>query len=61
MSKRERCRKVLYQIDNGHQHGRYEARTPANAVAQFRRRFGLTLQTDHETGGWKGVSVKVLP
>jgi hypothetical protein len=30
-------------------------------VAKFRRRFpDLTLQTDHETGGWKYVSAEVL-
>lgn len=60
MSKRERSRQVTYRVVGHNKAGIFTARTPANAVAQFRRRFCLTLQTDPETGGWKGVSVEVL-
>lgn len=45
-------------------HGTFLARYAAGAVAGFRRRFGtrlaqrkLAIKTDHETGGWKGISV----
>lgn len=34
------------------------ARTRGNAVHKYHR--GHTLQTDHETGGWKGVSAEVV-
>jgi hypothetical protein len=36
------------------------ARTRGHAVKQFRRDRMVTLQTDHETGGWKGVSAEVM-
>jgi hypothetical protein len=36
------------------------ARTRGHAVKQFRQGRMVTLQTDHETGGWKGVSAEVM-
>lgn len=51
--------KVTYKLSHAHT---CTARTRGHAVAQFRRRFfDVTLQTDHETGGWKYVSAEVLP
>ena len=35
------------------------ARTRGHAVKQFRQGRNVTIQTDHETGGWKGVSAEV--
>lgn len=38
--------------------GTYAARTPGNAVHQFRREHRLRLVTDYETGGWLGVTIE---
>lgn len=34
-----------------------KAKTAGGAVSKFAKRFRKRLTTDHETGGWKGISV----
>ncbi len=50
--------RVTYKLSHSH---RCIARTRGHAVSKFRRRFpDMTLQTDHETGGWKYVSAEIV-
>lgn len=56
MSKRDRVPRCNFLVA-GHGHRDVlTARSVGGAVAQFRQRHRLTLQTDKMTGGWKGVS-----
>ena len=64
MKRKER----LYFIDVPQGRGEVLAKSVGHAVHRFRRKWfhdwygeHLTLQTDHETGGWKGVSVEIVP
>jgi hypothetical protein len=51
--------RVTHKISRAHT---CQARTRGHAVSQFRRRFPrVTLQTDHESGGWLYVSAEVVP
>lgn len=54
-----RDRKVPFIVSTATKRGEYWAKTPGGAVAQFARQYHLSLRADHETGGWKGVSVEV--
>jgi hypothetical protein len=39
----------------GHR-SQFIAKTVGGAVSMFRRKWNLTLHTDRDTGGWKGIS-----
>jgi len=59
--------KRLYFISPPQGRGEVDATSVGNAVHRFKRKWfraygeHLTLETDHETGGWKGVSVELVP
>lgn len=60
MSKRERCRKVLYRvIGPSGRRGVFSARTVAHAVAQYRRMTGETIRTERG-GTYKHTGVEVV-
>jgi len=50
---------AIFDVSAQGKRGQYCAKNVASAVHRFRRDFQLTLQTDKETGGWKGVSIDV--
>jgi len=51
-------KKVKYKVSGFGYVMVYDARYPANAVAQFRKEFKLPIKADHVEGDWPGVKVQ---
>jgi len=58
---RRKQRKVWWRVAGHEKSGRFLARHPAGAVAQFRRAFHLPIKSDRINGTWPGVHVVPFP
>lgn len=60
MSKSNRVKKSTYRVFIGARWALVEARTPGAAVHRARKILQVQTETDHSTGGWKGVAWQIL-